>query len=435
MTEPVSFDTLRAILVKAFEQLPDQRSGQNTQYTMCDAAMGAFSVFFMQSPSFLAYQRDMLRRRGHSNAGSLFGIARIPCDQQIRNLLDSVSPEHLREPYWTILEQLMSDPVIGAAFDTDGRWLCSLDGTQYFRSTEIHCPQCTVIHRDGDTSYAHTVLIPVLAKQGTREVLALEPEFIVPQDGANKQDCERNAARRWVQRNADHFDDQRLTILADDLHCNQPFCELLLEHHLDFILTCKPDSHTTLYEEIALLDDFGSVEKCQDRVWTGKEHHIWSYRFISQVPLRAPPHPLEINWCELTITLENTDEQLYHNTFVTNLPLTEETVRQVVAAGRTRWKVENEGNNVLKNRGYHLEHNYGHGKEHLSTVLIMLILLAFLCHTALQQCDNSYRLVRAELVTRTTFFNDLRALTRYHFFESWSELLRFMMERLEIPPD
>jgi len=128
-----------------------------------------------------------------------------------------------------------------------------------------------------------------LAKPGRKEVLVLEPEFIVPQDGADKQDCERSAANRWVVRNAPHFAGRHVTILADDLHCNQPFCERLLEHHLDFILTCKPDSHPTLYEEVDLLAQLGAVTQSEERVWIAHGHQHWAYRFVAHVPLREPP--------------------------------------------------------------------------------------------------------------------------------------------------
>ena len=435
MTKPLSFGALRALLTDVFGQLPDQRTGANTQYTVCDAALGAFGVFFMQCPSFLAYQRDMQRRKGCNNAQSLFGVAQIPSDPQIRNLLDPIAPMHLQEPFWAILERLMEDKTVAAGFAFEGGWLCSLDGTQYFSSTTIHCPHCTLTQRGETSYYAHTVLLPVLAKPGKKEVLVLEPEFIIPQDGADKQDCERNAAHRWVLRNAVRFAGRRVTILADHLHCNQPFCERLLEHRLDFILTCKPDSHPTLYEEVALLDKLGAVTQCEERVWTGQGHQHWTYRFVAHVPLREPPQALYVNWCELTITSEATREELYHNAFVTNHELTERTVRSTIAAGRARWKVENEGHNVLKNHGYHLEHNYGHGQQYLSTVVVLLVLLAFLCHTVLQLCDRPYQRLRAELATRRTFFDDLRALTRYLFFESWDHLVTFMIAGLDMTPD
>lgn len=432
MVEPLSFDKLLPILTSTFGQLPDKRTGDNTQYTLCDAALAAFGVFFTQSPSFLAYQRDMQRSKGRNNAKSLFGVEQIPCDQQIRNLLDPVAPGHLGAPFWTILARLSADKDMDTAYSFNGSWLCSLDGTQYFSSTTIHCPNCTVTVRSETPYYSHTVLIPALVMPGKSEVLALEPEFIVPQDGAVKQDCERNAAKRWVKRNAARFAGHRVTMLADDLHCNQPFCELLQDQHLDFILTCKPDSHEALYLEVALLTKLGAVTQFTDRRWTGQGHEQWIYRFVNHVPMRAGGKALYVNWCELTTVNEASGVVLYHNAFATNHNLSEHTVRSIVLAGRTRWKIENENNNVLKNHGYHLEHNYGHGQQHLSTVLIILALLAFLCHTMLQLCDDQYQRLRAELGARRTFFDDIRALTRYFYFEGWDRLLAFMIIQLEL---
>ena len=106
----------------------------------------------------------------------------------------------------------------------------------------------------------------------------------------------------------------------------------------------------------------------------------------------------------------------------------------LAASGRARWKIENENNNTLKTKGYHLEHNFGHGKKHLSSLLAALNILAFLFHTVLAFTDERYRLVRAALPTRQTFFQDVRALTRYLCFPSWEGLLRFMMRGLEIGP-
>jgi len=141
-----------------------------------------------------------------------------------------------------------------------------------------------------------------------------------------------------------------------------------------------------------------------------------------------------VSWCELTISNEATGEQLYHNAWATDFTLDEQLVVQVVASGRCRWKVENEGFNVLKNHGYHFEHNYGHGQQHLSTVLLTLLMLAFLFHSALHLGCRMYQAVRRELKTRRTFFNDLRALTRYLYFANWQQLLAFMYQRLDLAP-
>ena len=105
-----------------------------------------------------------------------------------------------------------------------------------------------------------------------------------------------------------------------------------------------------------------------------------------------------------------------------------------MAAGRSRWKIENAGNNALKNQGYHLEHNYAHGMQNLSMVLVALLLLAFLCHTVLQLADQTYQRVRAALGPRKTFFDDIRTLTRYFFFESAFGNPRGMSARRSLAP-
>ena len=142
-----------------------------------------------------------------------------------------------------------------------------------------------------------------------------------------------------------------------------------------------------------------------------------------------------VNWCELTICDAATDQQVYHCAWATDHPVTAETVPEIVAGGRSRWKVENEGFNVLKNRGYHSEHNYSHRQQHLSSVLLTLLLPAFLCHTALERSCATYQAVRHELGARRTFFIDLRALTRYFHFPSWQRLLTFMYQQLDLPPE
>ena len=145
-----------------------------------------------------------------------------------------------------------------------------------------------------------------------------------------------------------------------------------------------------LYEEVALLARLGAVSERCERRWTGQGHEIWTYRFVNDVPLRASLDALKVNWCEVTIVREDTGELLYRNTFTTNHRLTAQNVAALVAAGRARWKSENENNNVLKNYGYHLEHNFGHGKQCLAMILVLLNLLAFLVHTILDLCDPIY---------------------------------------------
>jgi hypothetical protein len=313
--------------------------------------------------------------------------------------------------------------------------LISFDGSQYFSSTRIHCAQCSEAVLNGQPHYAHTVVAPMLVMPGQPEVVALEPEFITPQDGHEKQDCELRATERWLKRQATHFAPGSVTYLADDLYCHQPFCELVRAQQQHFIFTCKPESHPSLYTEVALLSKIGGVHEYSKRCSVMGHIQVWRYRYVNRVPLRAETPVLYVNWCEVTITREATGEQLYHNAWATDHDLDQAILQRFVQTARSHWKHENEGHNVLKHQGYHLAHNFGHGAHSLAQVLLLLNLLAFLVHTALAFCDETYQAVRANLATRITFFADVRALTRYLDFDSWQALLTFMKTQLERAPN
>jgi hypothetical protein len=416
-----------------FESLPDHRKGgNNTRYQIVDAVLSAFSVFMMQSPSFLAHQRDMQRQKGRDNVQTLFGVHAIPSDNQIRNLLDPIEPQAVGALFWDVYEQLEREGLLAEHRGIHNNLLCGMDGTQYFSSTRICCEHCTQRERDGKSYYSHNAIIPVLVAPERHSVFCLEPEFMVPQDGSEKQDCEQNAFKRWVQRHAHRLPAEGVTMLADDLHSKQPTCEVCLAHKLNFIFVCLPNSHPTLYAEIELLERIQGVNYYEVRHWNQRIWERHRYRYVNQVPLRSGADALRVNWCELTIVAEKSGESLYFNQFITNHLLDDETVSAVVASGRARWKTENESHNVLKNYGYHLEHNFGHGKQFLASLLLSLNLLAFLLHTLLDLTDTLYQQVRRELGTRKTFFNDIRTLTRYMIFDSWQHLLSFMFIQLEL---
>lgn len=400
---------------------------------MEDAALSAFSVFFTQTPSFLSYQRMMEGSKGKSNTQSLFGVHRIPSDNQIRDLLDAVAPEQVFPVFEEILQVLAEQGQLEGFRSVADTLLIAIDGTEYFSSSQIHCSNCsTRTQKSGETRYFHSVITPVIVAPGQPHVIPLVPEFIVPQDGHDKQDCEAAAAKRWLMQHGERFSPLKVTVLGDDLYCHQPLCQQLLDQHLNFILVCRPESHTTLYEHLQGMD----LPTLPTKRWTGKVEETYTYRYLNGVPLKDGNDALLVNWCELTVTRPD-DKVTYTNSFATNHPLSDENVADIVLAGRTRWKVENENNNTLKTKGYNLEHNFGHGKQHLSSVLATLNILSLLFHTLLELLDLKYKLLRSHLPTRKTFFDDLRALTRYMYFDSWDHLLTFMLEGLEldIPPN
>lgn len=422
-----------------WQLLPDSRKANNNrQYTIGETALSAFSIFFTQSPSFLAYQRDMNKRKGRSNAQSLFKIEKIPSDNQIRNLLDPIAPQHFQAEFEWVHQSLQQAGALAGFRDYADTFLIALDGLTYFSSETVSCPQCLErTDRNGTTHYYHSAITPVVVKPGSPSVLPLAPEFIVPQDGYEKQDCERAAAKRWLTQHSPGWQPQTVTYLGDDLYANQPFCEAIAQTYQQyFVCVAKPDSHSTLYDWLTMLEKAKAVERQQQRRWNGKFAELWTYRWAVDMPLRSGTEALQVNWFELTITREDTGTPIYHNAWVTNHQVTSATVSALATVGRARWKVENENNNVLKNNGYHLEHNFGHGQQHLATVLFSLNLLAFLIHTAQQLVSEPYRLLRTTLSARRTFFDDLRALTRYLLFDSWEALFQFMLEGLEVdfPP-
>lgn len=143
MPERFTIDTLLRAFEPVIEQLPDHRTGRNTTYTISDAVLSALAVFFMQSPSFLAQQQMVQRQHGRNNAQTLFGMAQIPSDNQIRNLLDPLPPERLFPLFETGWQILKATGTLTAFQVLDQQYLMALDGTHYFSSQAVHCDACT----------------------------------------------------------------------------------------------------------------------------------------------------------------------------------------------------------------------------------------------------------------------------------------------------
>ena len=434
MPQPLSFDHLQVILRQHTAALPDFRKpSPNTRYTVQGAALGAFGIFFMQSPSFLEYQRQLKQRQGHDNAQTLFGVEPIPCDNQVRQLLDPIAPRYFNPVFFEVFAHLEQEHWLDPFRVLDQQLLVALDGTQYFSSKALHGQNCLTRQlSNGQTLYYHTAITPVVVCPGHSQVIALAPEYIMPQDGHAKQDCEQAAGKRWITHHADALVPSHVTLLGDDLYSKQPFCALALQQGFNFILVCKPNSHPKLYERLAFWQAQEAIAQCEQRQRKGRVTEVARYRFINDVLLQDGKQALSVNWVEITLANAKTGEQLYYNTFITNHRLSMENVAQVSQAGRGRWKIENENNNVLKTKGYHLEHNFGHGKQYLSATMLSLNLLAFLFHTVLVWSAETYAILRQVLARRQTFFEDMRALTRYMVFESWHHLMDFMIQGLKL---
>jgi len=421
---------LLASLRRCFDAFPDSRKGvrPESQYAMADFGMAAFSVFFMQSPSFLAHQTRMEEGCGRSNGATLFGLAKIPCDSSIRSQLDPARPAMLHPVFADLMTEIERTDGLAAFRRLGEHVLIALDGTEYHNSYKIHCPQCSKRERgNGKTEYFHSMLAATIVAPGSNKVIPLEPEFIAPQDGAVKQDSEIAAGKRWLKTHGARYSRLHPIYLGDDLFAHQPFCEEVRANGGHFLFTCKPTTHTLIQEYIAGAE----LATHEEKLKRGKKRVTHRYRWLCDVPLRDGKDALHVNWFEIEI-VDAAGKVTYRNSFITNLPVTKETVAELAECGRARWKIENEAFNVIKTKGYNVEHNFGHGKENLSCILVTLNLLAFAFHTACDLRDELWRRVRAKLSTRRRFFGDLVAITTYLIFSSWTELLETLA--FERPP-
>ena len=428
---PFSVAALISALRGVFDQLPDARARSNNQrYVVTDAALSGFSVFFTQSPSFLDYQIRMQQQQASNNAQTLFGVHQIPSDNQIRNILDPLPPHTLFPLIAHIGDELYRNDYLESYRSLNNTFLVAIDGTDFFSSHAISCKSCsTAIQKNGQTLYRHIALTPVIVAPGHEQVIALPPEFVHPQDGHDKQDCELAAGGRWLTQWAARYAPWGITLLGDDLYCHQPFCQRVIEAKMSFAFTCKPDSHPVLYEWVADFTRTGQIGTLVITRRHGKKRLIDTYRYLNDVPLRDRDDALLVSWCELITTREDATVS-YRNAWASSHRIDAHNVQLFVKAARARWKIENEGNNTLKTKGYHFEHNFGHGKKHLANLLATMILLAYLMHTAFDWIDERYRAVRRALPSRTTFFEHIRALLQYLPFNDWDHLLGFMLSKL-----
>ncbi len=404
---------------------PDGRRGAEVDYSMADIGLSAFSLFFMQSESFLAHQRRLEQGHGTSNCQTLFGMKKIPTDNYIRLMLDPVSPQSLQPCFDQVIEQLRERDGLKAFQRLGGRMLVALDGTEYFCSQKLSCPQCLTRHRsNGKTESYHAMLAAMIVAPGHNMVLPLMPEFITPQDGAEKQDCERNAAKRWLNAHGKRVQDLRPVYLGDALFSCQPMAEAVLETGADFLFVVKKDGHKTLYEFIegVPLDERTVIEHRP-----GKRSLTYRYRWIEGVPLRDGKDAMNVNWLGVSI-LDAKGKTTYDGAFVTSLPVTADNVVEVAACARARWKIENESFNVLKNNGYNLAHNFGHGKKYLARTFAAMNLLAFAFHTACDCLETLWQQAREAVGARTRFFHDLHTITTYVLFPSWRSFMNTVVK-------
>ncbi len=418
----LSADALFGLLRTGFADIADHRLGK-PDISLTDALMAAFAMFSLKAPSLLAFDQE----RTEGNVQRVYGLQRVPCDTAMREILDPVQPKALRPLFQAIFRALQRGKALEAMLFVEGHYLLALDGTGYFSSQQIHCESCLERHhRNGTITYAHQMLGAALIHPDRREVIPLMPEPIVKQDGTEKNDCEREAAKRLIVQLRQDHPHLPLIVTEDSLSSNAPHIQVLQEHHVHYILGVKEGDHAYLFAQVAAAEHAGRVTYYdRDDPETGLRHR---FRFISDMPLNESHTDLRVNFLECW---EWAQDKVQHFSWVTDLRVNKGTVYQIMRGGRARWRIENETFNTLKNQGYHFEHNYGHGYQHLSVVFAVLMMLAFLVDQVQQLCCPLFQAVWAKLGSKRRLWERMRALFYAYVLTSMRQLFEALFYGLQ----
>jgi len=398
-----------------FNQIADHRSA-DSEIPLADALMSALAMFGLKYPALLQF--DQARREGviRHNLNTLYGVERAPCDTQMRTILDPVDPQALRPAFRAVHRQLQRHKALEGYHYLNGHYLVSIDGTGQFASSKIRCSDCCVKQRKSGPEYYHQLLAAVIVHPERKTVLPLMPEAITHQDGKKKNDCERNAAKRLLHHLRADFPQLPMIILEDSLASNGPHLQLLQELGLRYIIGVKEGDHPHLFDAVQRHLHAGT---CQELEYVDEQGVEYGYRFVSDLALNASHPDIRVNFLEHWI-IDGDKSQLF--TWITDLALTPDTVPPIARGGRSRWKVENETFNTLKNQGYQLEHNYGHGQQHLATVFAFLMMLAFLLDQVQEHSCRLFQAARAYYRSRTTLWERLRGRVTDFYIPDWQTL-------------
>ena len=423
----LSADALYELVRNAFGRLPDHRH-EKAAIPLADAIGSALAMFSLKDPSLLAFDA----RRNDQNMKTLFGIGQIPSDTQMREILDPLEPDLLRPVFNDVFRQLQRGKALEPYAFHDGGYLLALDGTGYFSSNKVHCDSCLEKKnkQTGEVTYQHQMLGAVIVHPDHKEVIPLAPEPIQKQDGSSKNDCERNAAKRLLGKIRQEHPRLKLLVVEHGLASNAPHIRDLVKLRMHFILVVKPGDHAFLFDRV--IEAFE-----QDRVTTTtwKEGDVTcEIAFTHKLPLNESNQDLRINFLQYAEYDADGRRRKYF-TWVTDLRITRGNARHLVRGGRTRWKIENETFNTLKNQGYQFEHNFGHGSENLSVVFAMLMMLAFLVDQTQQLCCPLFRSVWNKLRTKRALWDNLRSHFRHFTFTSMRHLYEVILHDLakELP--
>ena len=429
-------ESLKHGLSLQFREFEDLRQQKKVDHSMHDCVMSGFGMMYVQDPSLLQFQTRLKEDYGSCNLETLFGVKSIPKETQMRTILDDVDREEFRPTFKDFTHRLQRGKHLEQFQLGDGSYLIAVDGSEYFSSKKLCCPACLEKeHKDGEKTYSHQILQGAIVHPNLKQVIPLMPEEIRNTDGTEKQDCEINAGKRFIRHLRGDHSQMPITIGGDGISSKQPFIVCLREEGMNFILVAKPDDHKIMMEWISEQRQLGEVKIKRIDDEKGRTH---VYEWINQVPLNGNEDFILVNFFSYQILTpdEKTGEKkvTFKYSWVTDFEVTSRNVEELVRAGRCRWKIENECFNTLKNQGYHISHNYGHGTKNLSFNFLLLTLLAFFCHQIAELTDGLYQECRKKLGSKVELWGNVRTCLRIFIFDSWEFLFKFVLNPKSYQP-
>ncbi len=431
MKKNINFSCMRKNFSSVLIDAADQRQPGKINYSVHDAVMSGFACMYFQDPSLKAFQERLNDERQSSNLHTIFGVRDIPGDTQLRTVLDDLDSETFRPVFTDGFSLIQRGKHLEKYQIFPNCYYTAIDGSQFFTSNNIHCDNCLVTtHRNETVSYSHKVLMPAIMHPDMPQVIPLMPEEICNSDGGTKQDCEINAAKRMLPKLKKDHPKLELIIGGDGIHSKQPMISIVLGLDWHYLFVAKPDDHPVMMrhieshtmEERRLIDSKGAV-------------HL--FEWINDVPLNGNDNTLQVNYLRYTkITTNKQGEEIiaYRNSWVTDFKLDAGNVETLAKTGRCRWKIENECFNTLKNQGYHIEHNYGHGEKNLCYNFLLLTLIAFMFHQILELVDILYQACRKKFGSKWHMWESLRSYIKILIFDSWEHLLDFALDPIKYNP-
>jgi len=406
---------------REFKKVPDpRRISRSTAFSFTDILMSGFAIFGLKFPSLLQF--DEHREKVRENLKTLYHVTTPPSDTYLRERLDELDPTFIRPAFKRIFAHLQRGKCLEEFAFLNGAYLLSIDSTGEFFSDKINCSQCCEKRdRTGNITYYHQMLGACIIHPEKSNVIPLCPENIQNKDGSEKNDCERNAAKRFLADLKREHPHLKVIVVADGFNSNAPFIQLLEEHHRQYILGAKPGDHKFLFDAVEQSEETVYHEFIDDK---GFFHQ---FRYLNNTPLNKSNPEVIVNFLEYMQTTPEGKESRF--SWVTNIQITEENAFTIMRGGRARWKIENETFNALKNLGYNFKHNYGHGQKYLATILCLLMMLSFLVDQSQEIACSTFQKAKKQSGSYRSIWEKVRVLFQFIKILSWEQIYQMISEK------